>query len=508
MKHRNDHLLRQHDMEGEGIPEAHTRGLDLEYRAPDLTPDQVAELPRPILDGRPEWLELYWRTWAIAFDRVRVPDPSTGFQPFCDAAFSEHIFQWDTCFLMGFARFASHALPVEGTFDNFYAKQHADGFICREISSLTGDDFWSKEHPSAINPPLFADGEWGLYHLTGDVSRIRRVFPLLCRYDDWLRRHRRHGDGVGYWTTSLASGMDNTPRAFLAGGDDANRDYGHSWMCLAAQQALSAQKLEKMAALLGYRERSIALAEERRRIVEYLDQHCWNDELGFYVDRDQEGDPTDVLTPASLWAILSGAGNEERWSRTFEILRSPEHFWRPHALPSVSAAHPTYFGRGNYWQGSVWPPMVVLALRAARAVGREGYAIALAMNHLDNLHRVYTQTGTLWENYASETASKGNISRPEFVGWTGCGPIEALIEVIIGLRPTAKGELTWVSHREDRHGVENLRVQGKVASLALDPTRSRLEYDVSSDIAVELRRGDTVRTFLLPAGAGELEVEC
>lgn len=495
-------------MEGEGIPEAHARGIDLDYRAPDLSPELVADLPRPILETRPEWIELYWRTWAIAFDRVRVPDPLTGFQPFCDAAFSEHIFQWDTCFLMGFARFASHTLPVEGTFNNFYAKQHADGFICREISSVTGDDFWRKDHPSAINPPLFADGEWGLFHLTGDVPRIRRVFPLLCRYDDWLRRHRRHPDGVGYWTTSLASGMDNTPRAFLTGGNDANEAYDHSWMCMAAQQALSARQLEKMALVLGDEERAQAFREERARIVEYLDRNCWNEELGFYVDADADGEPTDVLTPACLWALLAGAGQEDRWRRVFEVLEDPGRFWRPHALPSVSADHPTYHERGNYWQGSVWPPMVVLALRAAREVGHEDYAVALADNHLENLHGAYAATGTLWENYAPESAARGNISRPEFVGWTGCGPIEALIEVIIGLRPTEDGSLIWVSHRPDRHGIENLTLRGEKVRLVLDPAHNTLEFDVSSSTRLELRRAGRVSYLSLGPGSGEVPLGC
>ena len=141
------------DMEGAGIPEAHLRGIDLSYRAPDLDAEQRAALPQPVLDARPDWLALYWRSWAIAFNKVRYPNTQSGLVPFVDEGFSENIFQWDTCFMLTFLRYATHAMPVYGTLDNFYRKQHEDGFICREINEITGADFWPKDHPSGVNPP-------------------------------------------------------------------------------------------------------------------------------------------------------------------------------------------------------------------------------------------------------------------------------------------------------------------------------------------------------------------
>ena len=234
-------------MEGEGIPEAHVRGLDMDYRAPELPADLQAALPNPFMEHNREWVDLYWRTWAIVHSKVFDPPPESGFVKFVDEGFSTNIFQWDTCFIMGFLRYATDYLPVHGTLDNFYIKQHDDGFICREINQLTGEDFWPREHLSNINPPLFSWAEAGFYKITGNKTRVADVLPALIRYYNWLKENRRHSDGVGYWTTSLSSGMDNTPRVFDKGGVDAHLHYGHVWLCMTVQQALNAQMISYLA---------------------------------------------------------------------------------------------------------------------------------------------------------------------------------------------------------------------------------------------------------------------
>ncbi len=52
------------------------------------------------------------------------------------------------------------------------------------------------------------------------------------------------------------------------------------------------------------------------------------------------------------------------------------------------------------------------------------FATLAVERYLDGLSEVYKRTGTLWENYSSEAYSRGIPSQPDFVGWTGCGPIE------------------------------------------------------------------------------------
>ena len=501
-------LLKPHDMDAAGISDAHVAGIDLDYRAHPLDEIQREALPEPILEGNPDWVDLYWRTWAIAYDRVRTPDPKTGFTPFCDAAFSENMFQWDTCFLIGFVRYATHALPVFDTLDNFYRKQHNDGYICREISSVSGEDFWPKAHPSAINPPLFADAEWRLYRSGGDRDRLRRVLPVLVRYFEWLEQNRASGDGVGYWTTALASGMDNTPRAFVKGGDDADKHYDHTWMCLTAQQALNALRLRDIAFAVGEKEIASRFGRKLKQMTAYIEENFWNEELGFYTDLDPDRELTDVLTPAGLWPLLASVTSQTRISKVAEVITDPKKFWRPHVVPSVSADHPTYHPSGSYWQGSVWPPMIILAIRAMMAANKFEIAYDIAVNHIKNVDAVFRDTGTLWENYSPENPRRGNVSRPEFVGWTGCGPIEGLLEVIIGIDVDAPARrITWRSTRDDRHGIKRLRFGDVLCSLVFTPIDGTIEYEATSSFTLVFHRGGEQKIIPINAGKGVVKLD-
>ena len=445
------------DMEGEGIPEAHVKGIDMLRRAPDL-PDSIKQrLPEPILPARPDWMALYWRTWAIVFDKVFEPPATSGFVSFMDEGFSNNIFQWDTCFMMSYLRYVTNHLPVHGTLDNFYSKQHRDGFICREINQLTGEDFWPKDHASNINPPLFSWSEVGFYRITADKKRIQTVLPKLVLYYEWLERNRRHKDGKGYWTTGLSSGMDNTSRAFDDGGIDAHLHYDHVWLCMTAQQALNAKMIAYLASEVEDQEITLAFTARYIELKNYVNKHLWNEEVGLYLDIGKSKQHVRVKTPASFWPLLAGITDHERASRSAQHIFDPREFWRPHALPSLSADHELYHPRGNYWQGGVWAPLVYMTLQGLHQCGLHKQAIKLLSNHLDNVHEVFDKTGTLWESYAPEEKSQGNISKPEFAGWTGNGPTAGLIETILGFEVNApEAKVVWRLFRSDDHGIKRL----------------------------------------------------
>ena len=76
--------------------------------------------------------------------------------------------------------------------------------------------------------------EWKLASLTGDVQRLAQVYPVLCGYHQWLQANRRLPDGT-FWTTGLASGLDNAP------------SLGDGYPCLTAQMAHDAEILSNMA---------------------------------------------------------------------------------------------------------------------------------------------------------------------------------------------------------------------------------------------------------------------
>src|SRR5262249_55464443 len=87
----------------------------------------------------------------------------------------------------------------------------------------------------------------------------------------------------------------------------------------------------------------------------------------------------------------------------------------------------------------------------------------------DNVYRVYQRTGTLWENYAPDSASQGIPARPNFVGWSGNFAISELLEDVIGLRVDAPAHtLHWRLNLTERNGITNLHFGQNVVSLVAE----------------------------------------
>ena len=65
-------------------------------------PDWKQEIPVPVFEEKPEYLDLYWKAWDLA--RAHVKDiPGMPQNPYMDEAFIEtDIWIWDTCFMMFF----------------------------------------------------------------------------------------------------------------------------------------------------------------------------------------------------------------------------------------------------------------------------------------------------------------------------------------------------------------------------------------------------------------------
>jgi hypothetical protein len=107
--------------------------------APPPTMSQVKDrLPAPVWEGHDDLIKMYWYAWDTLFsvwlfapksaDNMAVSNliglPSWG--PWGSTMV------WDTAFILQFARYGHFAYPFVTGLDNCYARQHENGFICRE----------------------------------------------------------------------------------------------------------------------------------------------------------------------------------------------------------------------------------------------------------------------------------------------------------------------------------------------------------------------------------------
>jgi hypothetical protein len=309
---------------------------------------------------------------------------------YIDTAFNRCLFMWDSAFIVLFARYGHRAFDFQRTLDNLYAKQHADGFICREIFEGDGSDRFERHNPSATGPNILAWAEWEFFLSTGDRARLCRVYPALAAFHAWMRLNRTWPDG-GYWATGWACGMDNQPR-LPTGMIQAWQHGGHTWADTCLQQLLSARLLEQMAKRLGRRKEAAALALEVRELGALIRRQLWDTRTAFFYDRRPNGDHNRVKSIGAYWALLAGCVPRSGRARFLAHLDDSGEFKRPHRVPTLSADHPAYRADGGYWLGGVWAPTNYMVLRGLSACGKDALAHDIACDHLQHVAEVFKQT--------------------------------------------------------------------------------------------------------------------
>jgi glycogen debranching enzyme len=409
------------------------------------------------------------------------------------------MFQWDAAFIALFGRYGYHVFPFIDSLDNFYARQYENGYICREIEETHGADVVVTNRDDSINPPLFAWAETEYARVSGDQSRFARVFPVLVKYADWLEKYRRRSGTAHdlYWNTEIGSGMNHSPR------------HGSGWVDMSAQMVLMYKSLNEMATQLKLNAPAESYRKRASEISAAINRFMWNDKDGLYYDVDPQGQQIPCKTVACFWPMLAGISDDVQVSKLMLNLKDPNSFWRPDVFPSMAKDQPGYAPDECYWTGGVWASsnaMIIKGLDGYPNVAGQGeFAVAATERYLDNMYAVFKETGTVWQNYSAESAAHASWSKPDYVGWSGLGPIELLIEDVIGIQADGlRKQITWRLTRSDRHGVEHLRFGDITASLISarrENAESPAEIMVSADKPFELRVcGRTTKVFQVSVG--------
>ncbi len=413
------------------------------------------KLPKPVWENHEDSILCYYKAWEIAFGNLKKATEENGFvSNFIDTAFNNNIFMWDSSFIMMFGKYAKKIFNFQKTMDNFYCKQHPDGFICRAINEDTGLDRFERFNPVSTGPNIMPWCEWEYYLINGDKERLCDVFPVLLAYYNWFKEYRTWKDGT-YWSSGLGCGMDNTPR--LEEGYDVKFSHGHMvWLDTCLQQVLSGQMLINMANVIGRQEDVKPVASEIERLKNYINNVLWDEKDAFYYDLWRNGQLNFVKSIGAYWALLADVVPEDRLQRFVAHLENQKEFKRPHRVPTLSADSPDYQEEGHYWRGAVWAPTNYMVLKGLYNKGYFDLAHDIALNHVSNVTQVFNNYGTLFENYAPEKTEKGEPAKANFVGWTGLSAISVLIEYVFGIvADVERGKIVWNVNLVEKHGICN-----------------------------------------------------
>lgn len=447
-------------------------------------------LPSPFWGDNTQAIEMYWKAWEMAFKNIKSPGEQTGFiSSYLDTAYNGNIFMWDSNFITMFARYGSKVFPFQKTIDNFYAKQHPDGFICREIWGDTGEDCFHRYDPVSTGPNLLPWSEMVYFEHFADWDRLHKIFPVLVGYYQWLKLNRTWKDG-SYWSSGWGTGMDNQPR--LKREYNPLFSHGHmSWIDTNLQQLFIGKILIDMGFYVERWQEIEDIENENKFLATYIKQKMWNKDQSFFYDVYADGSQADFMGIGAFWALWTDLLSKEELSSFVSHLSDEKSFYRHHPVPSTPANHEKYQAEGRYWQGGVWAPTNYMILTGLMNKGYNSLAFDLGMKHHQRVAEVYTKTNTFWEYYAPESSDPGLLARPDFVGWTGLVPIAVLLEVIFGLKANAlKKTISWNVNLTDQFGVTRYPI-GNEGVLDLkcksrNHKKQKPELEITSNIPLKL----------------------
>lgn len=466
-------------------------------------------LPAPFWDGHSEEVQMYWDAWKLATKNICLPQKGSGFiTSYISPAYNGNIFMWDDAFITMFCRYGERFFPFQKTLDNFYAKQHPDGFICREIRA-DGTDCFHRYDPVSTGPNILPWSEWLYFEQYGDLQRLNDVFPVLCAYYKWLKLNRTWRNGM-YWSSGWGTGMDNMPRV--------SREYnnifsnGHMiWLDASLQQIFMANILLKMGFYLERWQEIEEFEDEAALLTAYINKNMWSEKDKFLFDQYADGSLNGTKGIYAYWAFQTEVLDSTRVSQMVSELNNPLTFKRPHGVPSLSASNKRYKKNGRYWQGGVWSPADYMVITGLLKQGYNAEAYQVARNHFDNVFAVYKKTGTFWEYYSPEEQEPGFMARKDFVGWTGLAPISILIENIFGIRShVIEKSLTIDVHLLQEYGItkypfgkENL-LDIKVSARKSVDDKPLVTIKTNEPITLTLLWGKQKKSFELTKGKNKI----
>ena len=348
------------------------------------------------------------------------------------------VFFWDTAFTVMWAKYHRERLPVLASIDNLYRLQDENGLINRQYLP-TGEPKWSPEHPISVAPPVLSWAELDLFGLTCDSARLAQVYAPLVRHHEYIASTLRGDDGL-YWSDALGCGMDNLPRwhrDWRDAGDGLRLEARHiagqthgihenpamrwnrqgRWIDLSAQMALDAWCLARIAEAMGSSDQEKWRAEHAE-LGRLVNEHMWDDELGFYVDLGY-GRQVERLHIGGFWPLVARIAPADRAQRIASHLEDPATFGTTVPVATLARSDPDFDPAGGYWRGASWAPTTYMVLRGLAAVGLQGLATRLATRASEAVAEVYRETGTIWENYAPLEPAPGRPGQPDFCGWSG-----------------------------------------------------------------------------------------
>lgn len=263
-------------------------------------------------------------------------------------------------------------------------------------------------------PPLLAWALWKLYQSDGDREYLEELYEPVVRWNRWwLDNCDRDGDGLCEYPHPFSSGLDDNP-IWDAGMPVTAPD-------LNTYLVLQMENLGRIASVIGLAAEARAWEEQAEAHLHCMIAKLWDEEAGLFWPR-LKGQVIPVLTPFSLFPLITGRLPAEMAQRLVSHLINPREYWTKYPIPTV-AINDLHYNPQRMWRGPAWINVNYLMVEGLERSGFPAVAQELRRRTLE----LVMQHSDIYEFYHPETGQPGPSAATMF-GWSASLFIEMALD--------------------------------------------------------------------------------
>jgi glycogen debranching enzyme len=237
-----------------------------------------------------------------------------------------------------------------------------------------------------------------------ETSFLQEMYPKLIRMGEFFERERGgNKDGLFFYAGGHAgneSGWDNAVR-WDGGYQTSQTDEKRLWAIdLNCYMVSHYRALADISARLGQKDEQEAWIKKAEGLSRRIDDRLWDEELGFYVDRDRVTHANGpALSPAGFMPLFVHIASPERAERMAKQAADPDKFYP--GMPTAAYDTPGYDPIAM-WRGPAWLNTSFFALKGLKDYGCVQLANTMRSTLLDWVGR---DKRSIYEYYEPKTGA-------------------------------------------------------------------------------------------------------
>ena len=343
--------------------------------------------------GSPEEHKLYYKCWWTIKDNY-VNDPRWGYSIMESLPVYKGIWQWAMPAVEWHsAQNTEHTSEwIKKSFEILLGAQREDGYVTHAayLHEINPGEGWLET--GTVQNPSFPWVALRYYNVTGDVESLRRWYPKLKKYYEFLcenfdRAHKNYHLWAIHW--SFDTGLDTFP-AFqditygLNGNPPAEYCYPGIF---GAERYRYERSMAELSDLLGLGE-ATAWEAEAAQTLEAFNRILWDEEKCWYGVEQCDGTLDTRVGVDGLFCMVYGMVPADR------IKKMEPQFKRligDYGVRTCADGEPGF--RGDvYWRGPCWPESASLGIAICRQ-----YYPHLQETAFSGILRAFLSVPNIWE---------------------------------------------------------------------------------------------------------------